>query len=178
MTKRELRQQIRTQKRRLSAAELAVMSEDICSKVLALASWQEAGTLLLYYPLPDEVDVRLLIKDAFESGKKVLLPVVKGDELELHLYEGEASLKEGAFGIMEPTGPLFAPKHYGEIELAIIPGMAFDSAGHRLGRGKGYYDRLLPNLRDAKLIGVCFPFQFLEEVPAEAHDISVCKVIC
>ena len=177
MTKRELRQQIRTQKRRLSAAELAVMSEDICSKVLALASWQEAGTLLLYYPLPDEVDVRLLIKDAFESGKKVLLPVVKGDELELHLYEGEASLKEGAFGIMEPTGPLFAPIHYDEIELAIIPGMAFDSAGHRLGRGKGYYDRLLPNLRDAKLIGVCFPFQFLEEVPAEAHDISVCKVI-
>lgn len=178
MTKRELRQRIRTQKRRLSAAELAVMSEDICSKVLALASWQEAGTLLLYYPLPDEVDVRLLIKDAFESGKKVLLPVVKGDELELHLYEGEASLKEGAFGIMEPTGSLFAPEHYGEIELAIIPGMAFDSAGHRLGRGKGYYDRLLPNLRDAKLIGVCFPFQFLEEVPAEAHDISVCKVIC
>lgn len=177
MTKRELRQQIRTQKRRLSAAELAVMSEDICSKVLALASWQEAGTLLLYYPLPDEVDVRLLIKDAFESGKKVLLPVVKGDELELRLYEGEASLKEGAFGIMEPTGPLFAPIHYDEIELAIIPGMAFDSAGHRLGRGKGYYDRLLPNLRDAKLIGVCFPFQFLEEVPAEAHDISVCKVI-
>jgi 5,10-methenyltetrahydrofolate synthetase len=178
MTKRELRQQIRTQKRRLSAAELAVMSEDICSKVLALASWQEAGTLLLYYPLPDEVDVRLLIKDAFESGKKVLLPVVKGDELELRLYEGEASLKEGSFGIMEPTGPLFAPIHYDEIELAIIPGMAFDSAGHRLGRGKGYYDRLLPNLRDAKLIGVCFPFQFLEEVPAEAHDISVCKVIC
>ena len=178
MTKRELRQRIRTQKRRLSATELAVMSEDICSKVLALASWQEAGTLLLYYPLPDEVDVRLLIKDAFESGKKVLLPVVKGDELELHLYEGEASLKEGAFGIMEPTGPLFAPIHYDEIELAIIPGMAFDSAGHRLGRGKGYYDRLLPNLRDAKLIGVCFPFQFLEEVPAEAHDISVCKVIC
>jgi len=178
MTKRELRQQIRTQKRRLSAAELAVMSEDICSKVLALASWQEAGTLLLYYPLPDEVDVRLLIKDAFESGKKVLLPVVKGDELELHLYEGEASLKEGAFGIMEPTGPLFAPEHYGEIEFAIIPGMAFDSAGHRLGRGKGYYDRLLPNLKAAKLIGICFPFQFLEEVPAEAHDISVCKVIC
>ena len=178
MTKRELRQQIRTQKRRLSAAELAVMSEDICSKVLALASWQEAGTLLLYYPLPDKVDVRLLIKDAFESGKKVLLPVVKGDELELHLYEGEASLKEGTFGIMEPTGPLFAPKHYGEIELAIIPGMAFDSVGHRLGRGKGYYDRLLPNLKTAKLTGICFPFQLLEEVPAEAHDISVCKVIC
>ena len=177
MTKRELRQQIRTQKRRLSAVEMAVMSEDICSKVLALASWQEAGTLLLYYPLPDEVDVRMLIKDAFESGKRVLLPVVKGDELELHLYEGEASLKEGAFGIMEPTGPLFDPKHYDEIELAVIPGMAFDSAGHRLGRGKGYYDRLLPHLKAAKLIGICFSFQFLEEVPAEAHDISVCKVI-
>ena len=177
MTKRELRQQIRTQKRRLSAAELAVMSEDICSKVLALASWQEAGTLLLYYPLPDEVDVRLLIKDAFESGKKVLLPVVKGDELELHLYEGEASLKEGAFGIMEPTGPLFAPEHYGEIELAIIPGMAFDKEGHRLGRGKGYYDRFLRLLPKTYKIGICFSWQLVDNVPTDEHDILMDQIM-
>ena len=177
MTKRELRQQIRAQKRRLSAAELAVMSEDICSKVLALVSWQEAGTLLLYYPLPDEVDVRVLIKEAFESGKRVLLPVVKGEELELHLYEGEDSLQEGAFGIMEPTGKKFAKKDYPSIQLALVPGMAFDRVGHRLGRGKGYYDRLLPKLTKARLAGICFPFQLLDEVPAEPHDISVEDVI-
>ena len=89
------------------------MSTEITNRVLALASWQEAGTLLLYYPLADEVDVRPLIKNAYDSGKKVLLPVVKGEELELRLYEGEASLKEGTFGIKEPTGPLFAPESYG-----------------------------------------------------------------
>lgn len=177
MTKRELRQQIRAQKRRWTS-QLPELSEQICSKVLALASWQEAGTLLLYYPLPDEVDVRPLINEAFESGKSVLLPVVKGEELELHLYEGEGSLKEGAFGIMEPTGSLFAPENYDGIQLALIPGMAFDGVGHRLGRGKGYYDRLLPKLKDTKLIGLCFPFQLLDEVPAESHDISVGEVIC
>ena len=177
MTKRELRQQIRAQKRRWTS-QLPELSEQICSKVLALASWQEAGTLLMYYPLPDEVDVRPLINEAFESGKRVLLPVVKGEELELHLYEGEGSLKEGAFGIMEPTGSLFAPENYDGIQLALIPGMAFDRVGHRLGRGKGYYDRLLPKLKDTKLIGLCFPFQLLDEVPAESHDISVEEVIC
>ena len=171
-----LRRFVRAQKRDW-AARLSELSAEICSKVLASAIWQEAGTLLVYYPLSDEVDVRTLIEAAFESGRRVLLPVVKGEELELRLYEGEASLTKGAFGIMEPTGPLFAPDNYHEIELALIPGMAFDGAGHRLGRGKGFYDRLLPKLTNARLTGICFPFQFLDEVPAEPHDISVHEVI-
>lgn len=175
--KYSLRRFIRTQKKQNTVAQLAAMSTEIMNRVLALASWQEAGTLLLYYPLADEVDVRPLIKNAYDSGKKVLLPVVKGEELELRLYEGEASLKEGTFGIMEPTGPLFAPENYDEIQLAIIPGMAFDAAGHRLGRGKGYYDRLLPKLKTARLTGICFPFQLLDEVPAEVHDIPVHEVV-
>lgn len=173
-----LRRFIRAQKKQYTTVQLAAMSEGICNRVLALAWWQEAGTLLLYYPLADEVDVRPLIKDAYENGKKVLLPVVKGDELELRLYQGEASLAQGAYGIMEPTGPLFAPESYDEIQLAVIPGMAFDRAGHRLGRGKGYYDRLLPKLTEARLLGVCFPFQLLDDVPAEPHDIAVAAVVC
>lgn len=178
MTKRELRSFIRTQKQQHTTAQLAPMSEEICGKVLASANWQKAGTLLLYYPLADEVDVRPLIQQAYRDGKCVLLPVCKGDELELHRYQGEDSLSLGAFGIMEPTGSLFAPEQYPDIQLAIIPGMAFDSAGHRLGRGKGYYDRLLPKLSRARLQGVCFPFQLLDEVPAEPHDIAVHEVIC
>lgn len=177
MTKQDLRRFIRAQKKEYAAAQLAAMSEEITNRVFASAWWQEASTLLLYYPLSDEVDVRSLISEAFEEGKRVLLPVVKGEELVLHLYEGESSLREGAFGIMEPQGPLFAPEHYDEIELAIIPGMAFDGAGHRLGRGKGFYDRLLPKLESAKLVGVCWPFQLLDEAPAEPHDIPVEEVI-
>lgn len=152
------------------------MSEKICDKVLASADWQKASTLLLYYPLPDEVDVRPLVWEAYEEGKRVLLPVCKGEELELRLYEGESSLKEGAYGIMEPTGPLFPEGRYTEVQLAIIPGMAFDREGHRLGRGKGYYDRLLPKLAKARLKGVCWPFQLLDEVPSEPHDIRVQEV--
>ena len=172
----ELRHFIRIEKRK-NAFQLPSFSAEICSKVLRSVSWQEAGTLLLYYPLADEVDVRPLIKEAHENGRRVLLPVVKGEDLELHLYEGEHSLREGAFGIMEPTGENFAEENYGEIRLALIPRMAFDRKGHRLGRGKGYYDRLLPKLKEARLQGICFPFQFLDEIPAEAHDISVHDVI-
>jgi 5-formyltetrahydrofolate cyclo-ligase len=119
-----------------------------------------------------------LITVAFESGKRVLLPVVKDEDLELRLYEGEDSLRKGAFGIMEPTGETFAEENYDEIQLALVPGMAFDKAGHRLGRGKGYYDRLLPKLKKAKLTGVCFHFQLVDEVPAEPHDISVAEILC
>ena len=106
--KDELRRFVRAQKRQYSAAQLAAMSKEICGKVLASAWWQEASTLLLYYPLPDEVDVRPLIWEAYKEGKRVLLPVCRGNDLELRLYEGEASLGIGAFGIMEPTGQLFA----------------------------------------------------------------------
>ena len=177
MIKDSLRKYIRAQKSQYDVAQLEAMSIEITNRVLASAWWQEAGTLLLYYPLADEVDVRPLIKDAYKNGKKVLLPVVKGEELELRLYQGETSLAQGAYGIMEPTGPLFAPENYDEIQLAIIPGMAFDAAGHRLGRGKGYYDRLLPKLTNARLQGICFPFQLLDDVPAEPHDVTINDVI-
>ena len=168
---------IKAQKREHSALDLAVMSEEITNRVLASAEWQKAGTLLLFYPLADEVDVRPLIQEAFQSGKQVLLPVCKGEELELHLYEGEESLRMGVYGIMEPTGPAFPEGNYDEIQLAIIPGMAFDRAGHRLGRGKGYYDRLLPKLKNARKVGICWAFQLLDEVPNDPHDISVHEVI-
>lgn len=175
--KQELRRYVRAQKKQYTAAQLAAMSEQICGKVLRSAWWQEAGTSLLYYPLADEVDVRPLILGAYKNGKRVLLPVCKGDDLELHLYEGEDSLAPGAFGIMESLGPLFAAENYSEIQLAIIPGMAFDRMGHRMGRGRGYYDRLLPQLTAAKLQGICFPFQLLEHVPTDAHDVAVHEVI-
>ena len=67
--------------------------------------------------------------------------------------------------------------NYDEIQLAIIPGMAFDRAWHRLGRGKGYYDRLLPKLKKAHLLGICFPFQLLDEVPTEPHDVKMQEVL-
>jgi 5-formyltetrahydrofolate cyclo-ligase len=79
---------------------------------------------------------------------------------------------------MEPIGEVFPESRYDEITLALIPGMAFDAEGHRLGRGKGYYDRLLPRLSRAYKMGVCFPFQMVDAVPSEPHDQKVDEVCC
>ena len=177
MNKQELRRMMRQEKREHSPAERAALSAALSDRVLATRAWQCAEVVLLYHPLPDEVDVGTLITQGYESGKRVLLPVCCGDELVLRCYEGTASLRQGSYGIMEPCGAVFPASRYGEIQLAVIPGMAFDAEGHRLGRGKGYYDRLLPRLSETRLVGLCFPFQMVSAVPCEAHDRKVHEVI-
>lgn len=105
----------------------------------------------------------------------MLLPTVTGNDLTLHRYEGDTSLATGtSFGILESIGSLFTD--YASIDLAIIPGMAFTPQGDRLGRGRGYYDRLLPRL-SCPLVGLAFPFQILDTIPCEPHDIRMNQVI-
>lgn len=132
-------------------------------------------TILLYHSMPDEVCTHQLLKDLHAMGKTVLLPTVQGEDLTLHVYEGDAQLSTGtSFGIQESMGPLFTDDSH--IDLAIIPGMAFTLQGDRLGRGKGYYDRLLPRLT-CPLIGIAFPFQILPNIPTEPHDIRMTEVL-
>ena len=166
MTKNELRKWVRERKRQFSREELDRFSLEVSRQVLAHESWLQASLVLLYNSLPDEVDTHLLIQSALEAGKQVLLPVVVGDELELRLYSSQ--MRQGAFGILD----------FAAIDLAIVPGMAFDASGHRLGRGRGYYDRLLQRLPHVTTLGICFPFQLVDAVPAALHDISVSEVIC
>ena len=97
---------------------------------------------MLYCSLPDEVYTMDMIHRLHGEGKKIVLPKVISDcEMELREYDGDADLEVGSFGIMEPCGKLFTD--YEDIDVAVIPGMAFDKDGNRLGRGKGYYDRFL-----------------------------------
>ncbi len=135
--------------------------------------FQKAKTILLYYSLNDEVNTHPFI-DKWCKQKSIILPKVIGNELDLKKYDGPKNLEKGAYGIEEPVGESFSD--YQAIDLAIIPGMAFDNRGNRLGRGKGYYDRLLPKLSAYK-IGICFPFQLVEEVPADQSDIPMDEVI-
>ncbi|EJW99876.1 5-formyltetrahydrofolate cyclo-ligase [gut metagenome] len=95
--------------------------------------------------------------------------------MELHRYTGPQNLVVGSYGILEPIGE--AIQTYTSIDLIIVPGMAFDKQGHRLGRGKGYYDRLLPKIPQAYKIGICFPFQLLEEIPTEPFDICMDEIL-
>lgn len=148
-------------------------SADILAALEAHPAFRAAHTVLLYYSLQDEVDTHEFVQKWSEE-KRILLPVVVGNELELRVYTGPRDLATGAYGIEEPTGELFTD--YQAIDFAVIPGVAFDAAGNRLGRGKGYYDRLLPRLTAFKA-GICFPFQFVEDVPAEPFDIGMDTVI-
>ncbi len=177
MSKSELRSQVRKLKKEQAAATLAAEAQQLCEKVLASVEWQMADTILLYHPLSDEVDVRMLIAAGCQSGKRILLPVCVGNDLELRRYEGDDALAVGAYGIQEPTGTVFPSEDYHRIQLALIPGMAFDRAGHRLGRGKGYYDRLLPQLSEARLVGICYSFQMMDAVPVNVHDVAVHEVM-
>ncbi len=129
---------------------------------------------MLYHSLADEVDTHPLLAN-WSGQKQLLLPVVVGSDLELRLYQSSEPLLSGAYGIAEPVGSPFTD--YSAIELALIPGIAFDRSGRRLGRGKGYYDRLLPRLPSAYKMGVCFPFQLVDEVPVEEFDILMDEVI-
>lgn len=123
--------------------------------------------------MPDEVQTHKFV-DKWHREKKILLPVVKGDVLELRHYTGKECLQVGeAYRIEEPVGEAFT--NYEEIDFAIIPGVSFDKRRNRLGRGKGYYDRLLPLLHSYN-IGICFGFQLSEEIPTELFDKKMDEV--
>ena len=173
MRKDELRKQISQQKRQFTPQQLAQLSLPVIARLRPLLV--ETQTILAYYALPDEVDTHALLDELVVAGKTVLLPKVLDDEtMELRYYQGPHSLREGAYHIMEPTGAPFI--EVSQIDIALIPGLAFDPQGHRLGRGKGYYDRFLTDFK-GKTIGVCFDFQKVVEVPVDAHDIAVDSVV-
>lgn len=168
-----MRRFIAQEKRKYDTVSLEKMSDTILAKLETMDVFREAKTILLYYSLRDEVQTHRFV-ERWSRQKTILLPVVKDDYLELREYRDKEHITTGAFHIGEPTGDTFID--YDKIELAIVPGMAFDKDGHRLGRGKGFYDRLLPLIKATK-IGICFPFQMLESVPSEPFDISMDKII-
>lgn len=170
--KSRLREEIRSRKSSYSQERLHDMSLALERSLMERREWWESQTVLLYHALPDEVDTSLLLSAALESGKTVLLPRVDGERLTLHPYD-PSLMQSGGYGIMEPCTPAFPESRYGEIDMVLVPGMAFDRRGHRLGRGKGFYDRLLPNLKKAHLVGICFPFQMVAKVPCDKFDVKV-----
>lgn len=174
--KRALRKQIRETKRQFTQEELRRMSASIMERLLAHPAVTSADTILMYYSLPDEVYTHEAVRRLAKAGKTVLLPkVISDSEMEVRLYRSDADLAEGSYGIMEPTGALFTD--FAKIGTAVVPGMGFDSAGRRLGRGKGYYDRFLPKILQAFKIGVCFDFQKLPSIPADDNDVNMDCVI-
>ena len=164
--KKQLRKEIREEKKRHSADELMALSSALLEQIEQHPRFIASDTILMYHSLSDEVQTHAFV-DKWHTTKKVLLPVVQGDIMVLRHYTGKSCLQQGSFGIEEPGGEDFTAYH--EIDLGIIPGMSFDHQGNRLGRGKGYYDKLLPSLSSYN-IGICYQFQAREEIPSESFD--------
>lgn len=168
---------MRMRKKEFSPEQLQAFSAAIIKKLERHPVFLHARTILLYHSLPDEVCTHPLLQ-RWAGKKLILLPFIKGPgELELRPYDKGTEMQKNEYGIAEPTGTAFTS--YEKIDVAIIPGMAFNNKGQRLGRGKGFYDRLLHKLKSLHVhtIGICFDFQKTDFIPTESHDVSVNEVL-
>lgn len=170
--KNELRHRMRTQKGLLTDAERREAAAAVFAAVERTAAFLLADSILMYHSLPDELSTREFIAKWAER-KRFFLPRVNGVNLEILPYDS-TRMHLGAFHIEEPDGDEVTDP--ASLELIIVPAVAMDRRGNRLGRGKGFYDRLLAGTR-ATTIGVGYDFQLVDELPVEPHDAAVDFVI-
>jgi len=175
--KERLRGRMRSWRRQIDSSWRDLTSATIISLLEALPIFQRAQIIQTYVALRHEVDTHELIRRLLRAGKQVAAPKVeRGKELQQYFVKDFSELKPGAFGILEPPADpsrLAPPEQF---DLVLVPGLAFDRAGHRLGAGKGYYDRFLAQIKAPK-IALAFAFQIVAQIPLEAHDQRVDVIV-
>lgn len=172
MDKKELRSHIKALKRQHTKVSLIEQSSLILNKLESHKDFIEAKTVMLYSSLPDEVQTIGFI-EKWRHKKRIILPTVVGDDIIPVELTDDTDFAIGDFNILEPQNK----PYNGSYDLIIVPGVAFDKDGNRIGRGKGYYDRFLSKHMDIKRIGICFDFQLIERVPTEENDIRMHEII-
>ncbi len=160
------------------------MDTAIAERVMNLPEWSDAAVVLVYRSMQDEISTALLVERALASGKLVGYPRISGEVVRFHRFDGDAALlSRHRYGMEEPVekAETFDPAHLaaaGSRVLLIVPGLAFDRRGSRLGRGGGFYDRFLTAHRqDLHSAGLCYEQQLLPKLPVEAHDSPVDLVV-
>ena len=147
-------------------------AEEVFDRLEKTAAFMLADRIMMYHSLPDELDTHAFLRK-WSNRKKFYLPRINGVDLEVLPYE-ESRLELGTFHIEEPTGnDLTDPS---DIELVVVPAVAYDREGRRLGRGKGFYDRFLMQTKATK-VGVGYEFQLVDELPSEPHDVPMDMVV-
>jgi len=158
----------------MSAAQRHAGSAKICARLRDLAAWKNAKSVLLFAPMPAEPDIWPLLAEALAAGKAVALPRFNAavrNYVAVRVLDWRNDVVSGHFGIREPTVrcPEVPLNH---LDLFLVPGIVFDWHGHRLGRGKGFYDRLLANLSGVKC-GIAFDEQVVKAVPVGPSDVRM-----
>lgn len=172
MEKRDIRRKMKTLRTMLSDIEKQTAAAEVFERLEKTAAFLMADHILMYHSLPDELSTTGFLSK-WGSKKKFYLPRVNGVNLDILPYD-KSRLELGAFHIEEPVGDDLADPEM--IELIVVPGVAYDRAGNRLGRGKGFYDRLLATTKAVR-IGVAYDFQLVDELPVEPHDVKMDCVI-
>ncbi|NQT06658.1 MAG: 5-formyltetrahydrofolate cyclo-ligase [Candidatus Omnitrophica bacterium] len=148
-------------------------------RFLSLAEFKQAKVIAFYVSLKTEVSTEALIDRALATGKRVVVPVIVGDDLRLsEIKDRKAELAEGPYGILQPAGVTQKAFPKAKIDLIVVPALAFTESGSRLGRGKGFYDRFLKDLPGSiKKVGLAYDLQITEDLPTTPQDIPVDIVI-
>jgi 5-formyltetrahydrofolate cyclo-ligase len=176
--KTAIRQQFRVLARSIAPEQSAAASEDLRKNLLSSPYWQQAQRILMFYPLNDEPDIAPLLEQALAAGKTIALPRYNSS---LGVYEAALirnlteDLVPGRFGVREPS-PNCPALPLNQLDLTLVPGIAFDPSGRRLGRGKGFYDRLLPGTTGMTL-GLAFDWQESDALPTEPHDVELNAIL-
>lgn len=177
-TKDLIRSQVKEALEALTAEVYTQASQQIADHLIGSPYWREAGVIALTISRELEVDTYGIIRQAWAQGKRVAIPRADFSKKTLTFYEINhfAQLEKRAFGLKEPIPEKCPIVPVNEMDLVVVPGLAFDRFGGRLGYGGGFYDRFLPNVR-AKTVALAFPCQLLPAVPTEEHDRKVDYII-
>lgn len=178
--KRQIREQAHANRRAQENKD--DVSSQIVARFRSLPEYEAAGTVMYYIDVRAEVRTRHDLQAALQSGKRIVVPYCVDGELELFHLENMDELEIGMYKILEPKAELrtvFEKRiEVDELDLVMVPGVAFDRRGARTGHGKGYYDKLLEHARcDSPLVALAFECQIFDEIPVESHDIFMDKVI-
>lgn len=173
MKKEEIRKKILQKRNELPSSEILEKSNEIISKLISLKEFRKAKRILCYVSFGSEVFTHELIQ-AYIDKKDIAVPVVKENELALSYIKDWKELSKGRYGILEPKAMKIA--NLDEISLAIVPAVAFDEMGYRIGYGRGYFDKLLAKMNAMK-IGLGYEFQIVEKIPEEKHDVRMDRII-
>jgi 5-formyltetrahydrofolate cyclo-ligase len=177
MPKMKLRRLMLDRRKALTNEECREKSALIQQRIVSLAEYMAAEVVALYSSINKEVEMDLVLKDALSSGKKVVLPVMSDGVLLFRVLTDAEGMRPGAFGILEPCecGEIIDPA---QTDIIVLPGVAFDVRGHRVGYGKGCYDKALHRLEgEGKLVAACYDFQLVNGIKGEPHDIRVDMIV-
>ena len=175
MDKLQLRRSIRERKRAMTEEEIVSRSEKLCERFLASEAYKNAKTIYGYLPYNQEVRTVPMLQQALKDGKKVAVPKCYGDQMEFIYLDDLTQVEKGYAGIPEPIAD--EPIARDKTALVLMPGLAFDAEGHRIGYGGGFYDKYLSAEPGHPTLALCYEFQMLPHLETEAHDIPVDYVI-